>query len=97
MNERDEQVIKYYQEQEKEMILLFAQWCINHNLDPKAVYQEAYPMQPINTLLEEVLKDTIDANESDTINHELLLQVLQAFGNDDLAFVVAQYGKKTKK
>lgn len=97
MNERDEQVIKYYQEQEREMILLFAQWCINHKLDPKAVYQEAYPMQPINTLLEEVLEDTVDANESDIIEHELLLQVLQAFGNDDLAFVVADYSQKIKK
>ncbi|GAA5417499.1 hypothetical protein Pryu01_02573 [Paraliobacillus ryukyuensis] len=96
-NEREQQIIENYQNQEKDMILLFAQWCINNKLDPITIYQEAYPMQPVNALLEEVMEYTVSANDSDEIDHELLLQVLQAFGNDDLAFVVAAYADKIKR
>ncbi|WP_260048872.1 hypothetical protein [Oceanobacillus kimchii] len=40
---KNEEVIRQYQEDEKRMVLIFAQWCINHQLDPFAVYGEAYP------------------------------------------------------
>lgn len=88
--EHDEQVINNYQEQEKMMILIYAQWCINHQIDPISLYQEAYPDQLKNDTLEEVLELTVSRQESDEISHETVIQALQAFGNDDLAFVVQQ-------
>lgn len=97
MNDNEKQVVAYYQQQEKEMILLFAQWCINNALDPKLIYLEAYPDQMTNDLLEEVLQDTVEANESVYIAPDLLLQVLQSFGNDDLAFIVADYIEKLNR
>lgn len=88
---RDEEVIRKYQEGEKMMILLFAQWCINHDLDPEAVYKEAYPYQAKNTELEDALELTVTKKESDHIDHETMLEVLSMYGNDDLAFVVSEY------
>ncbi|WP_156290384.1 hypothetical protein [Oceanobacillus salinisoli] len=95
--EIDEQVIQNYQENEKMMILIFAQWCINHDLDPEEIYAQAYPNQPKNEILTEVLEDTVSKNESDTIEDETVLNVLQLFGNDDLAFVVQNEIEKRGK
>ena len=36
--ELEEKVIGNYQSQEKMMILVFAQWCINHDLEPEEIY-----------------------------------------------------------
>lgn len=85
-NKLDEQIIKNYKEQEKMMILIYAQWCINNSLDPVNLYQEAYPNQVKNDLLVDVLKDTVRKEESEPIHHEIVVQMLQAFGNDDLAY-----------
>lgn len=82
-------VIQNYQNDEKMMILLFAQWCINHQLDPEIIYQQAYPGQHKNDALTEAIEQTISAKEADPIPDQLLLDVLQLFGNDDLAIVVA--------
>lgn len=92
--EREQLIIENYQAQEKGMILLFAQWCINHKLDPKALYQEAYPNQADNEVLDEMMEHTVSEKEADEIQGELLLEVLQAYGNDDLAFVVANHMEK---
>ncbi|MCA0970664.1 hypothetical protein LCM20_08700 [Halobacillus litoralis] len=88
---REEEVIRNYQEGEKMMILLFAQWCINHDLDPVTIYKEAYPYQAENKELINALELTVTKKESDHIDSETLLEVLSIYGNDDLAFVVSEY------
>ncbi|WP_335808467.1 hypothetical protein [Halobacillus litoralis] len=85
----EEEVIRNYQKGEKMMILLFAQWCINHDLDPVAIYKEAYPYQEKNKELIDALELTVSKQESDHIDSETLLEVLSLYGNDDLAFVVS--------
>ena len=86
----EEEVIRNYQEGEKMMILLFAQWCINHELDPVDTYKEAYPYQGKNNELVDALELTVPKQESDYIDSETLLEVLSLYGNDDLAFVVSE-------
>ncbi|WP_027955757.1 hypothetical protein [Halobacillus kuroshimensis] len=88
---REEEVIRNYQKGEKMMILVFAQWCINHDLDPIAIYTEAYPYQEKNKELIEALDLTVPKKESDLIDSETILEVLSLYGNDDLAFVVSDY------
>lgn len=86
--DRDRQIIENYQENEKMMILVFAQWCINHDLNPEQLYEEAYPNQIQNKVLLEVLENTVPKNESEKIDDQMVIQALQLFGNDDLAFIV---------
>lgn len=93
----NEKVIEKYQRDEKMMILIYAQWCVNHNLDPEALYHEAYPEQLKNEVLQEVILLTVDKEEADEIPDTTLLQVLQAFGNYDLAFIVQREITKRKK
>ncbi|WP_342515143.1 hypothetical protein MKY34_10675 [Sporosarcina sp. FSL K6-1522] len=83
----DEQVIQKYQEDEQLMIRLFVQWCANHQLDPHELYKRAYPEQPVNAAMQLIIED--DDEEPIHIDHETMLDVLQLFGNEDLAFVVA--------
>jgi hypothetical protein len=86
--EIEEKVIENYQNDEKMMILIFAQWCINHDLDPVNLYNKAYPGQINNNALAEVMELTVPKNESDEIPDQTVINVLQLFGNDDLAFIV---------
>ncbi|WP_028782929.1 hypothetical protein [Thalassobacillus devorans] len=96
--EINEQVIRNYQQDEEMMILVFAQWCINHDLDPAEVYKRAYPTQKSNDALNRAMELTVPKNEADEIMDETLLGVLSLFGNDDLAFVVsAEIEKRNKK
>ena len=83
----DELVIQKYQEDEQIMIQLFAAWCVNHELNPIEIYARAYPDQQINPALQKVLNE-MDETERIEIENETMLDVLQLFGNDDLAFVV---------
>ncbi|VDG97000.1 Uncharacterised protein [Lysinibacillus sphaericus] len=92
----DQQVIQKYKEDETLMVRLFVQWCANHDLDPQTLYQKAYPAQPLNVLLKEVLESD-DGFDELHINNETMLDVLQMFGNDDLAFVVADEIQRLKK
>ena len=85
----DEQVIQKYQEDEQLMIQLFVQWCVNHELDPNELYGRAYPEQPKNASLQKVLKELDDADHLE-IDNETMLDVLQLFGNYDLAFVLSE-------
>ncbi|MCP3033282.1 hypothetical protein LF817_18305 [Halobacillus sp. A1] len=87
----EEEIIKKYQQDEQTMVLIFAQWCINHDLDPNKLYQKAYPFQPNNSTLVEAVEHTVPREQSDEISNETLLTVLSLFGNDDLAFVVSEY------
>ena len=86
-------IIQKYQEDEQVMIQLFVQWCQNHKIDPFALYQKAYPSQGPN----EAIKTIIDSNEPIMeldIDSGTLIEVLQLFGNDDLAFVVSEEADK---
>ena len=90
----DKYIIEKYQKDEKTMVLIFAQWCINNNLDPFELYGKAYPSQMRNKILQEALELTIPKEDSEHISHEIVLQVLQYFGNDDLAFVVQKVAER---
>lgn len=94
--EVEDKVIESYQQDEKMMILIYAQWCINNDLDPKSLYEKAYPSQLKNDALREGLELTVSKKESDEIPTQTVLNVLQLFGNDDLAFVVQEEIDKRK-
>lgn len=49
MNEK--QLAEAYERDENMMILVFAQWCVNHDLDPMELYAKAYPQQKLNESL----------------------------------------------
>ncbi|TKI58812.1 hypothetical protein E8L90_27350 [Brevibacillus antibioticus] len=88
--EIEDQVIQAYQRDEGMMILVFAQWCVNHGLDARELYRRAYPAQGENTLLAQMLDNTVPKEEAEDIPDATLLAVLSMFGNDDLAFVVSE-------
>lgn len=92
--EIEEQIIRNYQKDENMMILVFAQWCINHDLDPIELYTRAYPDQSTNNALQQALDLTVSKEESEEIPENVILGVLSLFGNDDLAFVVTEELKK---
>lgn len=95
--ERDQYIIEHYQAGEKGMILLFAQWCLNHQLDPYVLYEQAYPNQAGLTLLGEIMAHTVDPKEADPIETALLIDALQAYGNDALVFVIMEYLNRDEK
>jgi hypothetical protein len=88
--EMDEQIIRSYQQDEQMMIMVFAQWCVNHDLDPAELYQRAYPRQETNPALQQAFELTVPKDEAGEIGDDTLLGVLSLFGNDDLAFVVSE-------
>lgn len=92
--EMEKKVIESYQSDERMMILIYAQWCINNELDPKEVYERAYPGQLKNAVLTDVLELTVAQEDSEDIPNQTVLNVLQLFGNDDLAFVVQEEMEK---
>jgi hypothetical protein len=98
MNQKDleEKIIQHYQGEEKMMILVFAQWCVNHELDPEELYLRAYPNQSSNPALKEAIELTVSKEEAGEVNDQTLLGVLSLFGNDDLAFVVTEAIRKMK-
>lgn len=85
---RDEWIIKKYQQDEATMIQLFVTWCLQNELDPVQLYQRAYPAQSKNEALVRAVEEA-DSTEFE-ISNETLLDVLQLFGNDDLAFVASE-------
>ncbi|TLS36574.1 hypothetical protein [Pseudalkalibacillus caeni] len=93
----EKQVIENYQQDENMMILVFAQWCVNNGLNPKELYERAYPNQGKNLSLEKVLELTVPKEESEEIPAQTVLGVLQMFGNDDLAFVVSEEMEKRNR
>ncbi|MBG9657618.1 hypothetical protein [Cytobacillus firmus] len=95
--ELEEKIIQNYQGEEKMMILVFAQWCINHNLDPEEIYLKVYPDQGENSSLKEALDLTVPKEEAGDVPDQTLLGVLSLFGNDELAFVITEEIKKMKK
>lgn len=86
----EEKMIQNFQGEEKMMILVFAQWCINHDIDPEEVYLRAYPNQPANHALKEAIDLTVPKEEAGEIADNTVLSVLSLFGNHDLAFAVTE-------
>lgn len=86
----EEQMIENYKREEHMMILVFAQWCINHDLDPVALYHSAYPDQPNNESLQQALDLTVPKDEAGEVPDDTVLGVLSLFGNEELAFIVTQ-------
>ncbi|MEM1501796.1 hypothetical protein RG959_00085 [Domibacillus sp. 8LH] len=100
MNKKDleEHIINQYKQDEHMMVLVFAQWCVNHDLDPADLYKRAYPGQKENNVLNQAIELTVPKEEAGHISDETLLNVLSLYGNDDLAFVVSEeMRKRTKK
>ncbi|QKY71170.1 hypothetical protein [Lentibacillus sp. CBA3610] len=97
-NDIEQRVIESYQQDEKMMILVFAQWCINHDVDPEVLYERAYPDQKDNQALKEAMDLTVTKQESEEIADQTLLNILQVFENGDLAFVIQEImADKTSK
>lgn len=94
--DKENKVVKRYQQDEQMMILIYAQWCVNHNLSPTALYRQAYPDQWENEALADALSLTVPKEDAQEISTETVLQVLQLFGNDDLGFIVQQEANKLK-
>ncbi|WP_054956605.1 hypothetical protein [Paenibacillus dakarensis] len=84
----EERIVESYRQDEDMMILVFAQWCVNHGLNPVELYRKAYPDQAENESLTRVLQLTVPEEEAGDIPDQTLLGVLSLFGNDDLAMVV---------
>ena len=86
----EEKIIENYRGEEKMMILVFAQWCVNNKLDPHALYLQAYPQQEGNQALANALALTVSAEEAGFISDDTVLGVLSLYSNDDLAYVVTE-------
>lgn len=95
--ELEDQIIAQYRKDEKMMILVFAQWCVNHDLNPKELYYAAYPNQKSNAALEQALELTVPKEESGFIATDTLLNLLSVFGNEDLAFIVSEHASRINK
>ena len=95
--ELEEKIIGNYQGQEKMIILVFAQWCINHDLEPEEIYLRAYPNQSANPALREAIELTVPKDEAGEVSDETILGLLSLFGNGDLAFIVTEEIQKRKK
>ena len=85
-----DRVIENYQRDEEMMILIFTQWCINHDLNPQEIYGRAYPGQKENEALLKAIDATVSKEESDHIPDETVLTALSMFGNEELGFVVSE-------
>jgi hypothetical protein len=94
--EMEERVINNYQRDEQMMILVFAQWCVNHDLDPSELYSRAYPNQVSNDSLQQGINLTVSKEEAGEIENDTLLGVLSLFGNEDLALIVTEEINKLK-
>ncbi|MCD1260566.1 hypothetical protein B5M42_017325 [Paenibacillus athensensis] len=95
--ELEEHIIRNYQRDEQMMILVFAQWCVNHDLNPAELYHAAYPQQTANAALEQAIALTVPKDEAGEVPDETLLGVLSLFGNEELAFVVTSEIDRRKR
>jgi len=95
--ELEQQMIRAYQRDEGMMVLVFAQWCVNHGLDARELYRRAYPNQAENPILAQMMENTVPKEESEDIPDSTILGVLSLFGNDDLACVVSEEIRKREK
>ncbi len=85
-----EKIVEAYRQEEDMMILVYAQWCINNDLDPVELYAQAYPEQVANERLSRVMELTVPKEEAGDITDDTLLGVLSMYGNADLGMVVSE-------
>lgn len=88
--EMEDSIIRNYERDENMMILVFAQWCVNNDLDPAGLYKRAYPDQTDNPALLQTIELTVPKDEAGDIPDDTVLGVLSLFGNEELSFVVTQ-------
>lgn len=93
---KDDQVIENYQKDERMMVLIFAQWCVNNEVNAIELYEQAYPNQQRNTLLVEAFNEATEAGKTDEVTDITVFSVLEIFGNNDLAFEVQAVVDKRK-
>lgn len=94
-SEMMQRVIEQYQQDEGTMIRLFVKWCLANDLDPNAVYAAAYPEQQRNAALADAIKE--DDGEPVEIGSSTMIELLQLFGNDDLAIAVSTEAEKLER
>lgn len=94
--EIEQKIIEQFQQDEQMMILVFAQWCVNHDLDPMQLYLKAYPDQKDNLQLKKMMNLAVPKEEAGEIEHTTLLNVLDLYGNTDLAAIVQQEIERMK-
>ena len=92
----DVQVIQKYQQDEQLMIRLFVQWCANNEVNPHDLYRRAYPEQQENETMKKIIEEAKYEEEIE-IDNETMLDVLQLFGNDDLAFILTDEIERLSK
>lgn len=92
-----DKIIEQYQKDEHMMVLVFAQWCVNNDLDPHVVYLEAYPDQVKNPILQQMTDLTVPKKEAGDISYTTLMGVLSLFGNEELAYVVSMKQEELAK
>ena len=84
----EKQLEEYYRRDENMMILVFAQWCVNHDLDPihlqQGLSRTAFKRRAAKTAEELV----VPKEESERIPDQTVIGVLEMFGNSDLAEAV---------
>lgn len=90
VSDESKYVIEQYEEKERLMIVIYAQWCLDHDFDPVRIYEQAYPEQEKNKLLLEVLEEPLEKENPSAIDMETLFEVLQLYGNEDLAIVIQE-------
>jgi len=96
--ELEQAIIQNYERDEQTMILIFAQWCINNDIDPVELYSSAYPQQLANEALQQAIELTVSKEESEFISDDTVIQVLSLFDNEELAFAVTeQIGQRKMK
>jgi len=88
--ELEQHIRANYERDERMMILVYAQWCVNRDLDPIELYRQTYPNQELNAELQEAFSLTVPKDEAGPIGDETVLNMLSLFGNDDLAQAVAE-------
>lgn len=91
--QKNEQIIARYQEEEKMMIRLFIDWCRTYEVPPMQLYTIAYPDQAENELLQALMNE-LDTEPAIHVSTAMLLDALQTFGNEELAFVVSELSHK---
>ena len=97
LTDQEKWVIEQYEQDEQMMVLIYAQWCVNHQLNAVELYKKAYPNQMENKALQDALEKTVPKKESEDITIDVLFHVLQVFGNDDLAFVIQEALEQKRK
>lgn len=95
-HELEQFIVQRYQDDEQSMIAIFAQWCINHSLDPLELYARAYPQQAGNAALKLAIEQAVSSEMSEPISAEIVQAVLSMFDNEELAYVVYEEAGKIK-